>query len=1219
MKILKIILQNINSLKSNTPIEIDFESATFKNVGLYAITGATGAGKTTILDAITIALYHQVPRFNNSTTKSLESVVSYNTNTAFTRVVFENNACVYEVYWGISLATANGKKRTNPKEEVRLKDLTNEKIIAEKKREVKLEVERIISLTYNQFLRSVLLAQGEFASFLSAKGAEKAKLLEQISGEEIYKKIGETIQQRKAIEKRKLEDLKLKIDDTNLLSAEVLQQKKEEHQQVIQQLELLETDKINLEKDKFWFVNDKKLQKEKRVIEQEQLQLKEDTTFYTQDLEKLSKDTLAQPFKESLILIDKYHADIHRHQEELQTNKQQLVAAKQDEIIIHKSYVEKETKLKEAEEKYKIWEPKLEKVSVLESKISEVQQQLKVQQEEKKELTDKTKAYEYQIKNHNNKAKQLENKLVPLASFLEENQHIPAIETQFVSWNNLYVTLQEKQKNELTLHKDISTITQVLETLLKEKESVEQKLKDTQKAHLEKQSILHVLQEKIKKQDLKTLLTKKDNEEKELKRWSDFKKIAQQYRFKNAQKQTLKKEVSDLNAECKGLLKTVANFQEKQIVAKQSVEDAELILKQEQQIISLQKERDKLTKGEPCLVCGAKEHPFVEVYKTKTISESEKEFVKRKKVLEELNLSIEKSNILYTEKKTLLKEKEKQITAITEELLVFIEEKRQLKIAVDFELVIEIEAQIQKYESELEKIQKCIKTTEGFIDQKEILIKETTLLLEKVNHLKDTLSTNISHQKNNEERLTQLKLNSKELAIELKEQCNKLKKLMLISGVFIKNELEIGSKLVEIGKIIKKYKIDKEQFNQLKKEISEEQLCLKNTHKSKEDCFDRFQKCSQKIVFLTDDLKQYQHQRGELLPLKYTVQSTRIRLDSFINLAKKEFLEVQQSAIKSKDLLNRFLVKESEGTKNINNIDRTLQDEKNSIKQRIELSVFSDIKEIKSVLLAENVRASLLKIEVNLKDRNQRLSSLFEKNKNDIHHLHQTKKGVFTESEVLSKLEELNSLFSKLTSKKGSLEKEFEYNVKFIENNKKIAVQIQAQEKEFIKWSELLRLIGGSKNAFNTYVQRLTLKSLIDLANIHLYKLNKRYSLQLNNTYADGEELSFKLLDHYQAEQLRLIDTCSGGEKFLISLALALGLSDLASKNVKIDSLFIDEGFGTLDGDSLETVVSTLENLQAQGKIIGVISHVESLKERISTQIQLHKKGQGQSEVLIVS
>ena len=119
----------------------------------------------------------------------------------------------------------------------------------------------------------------------------------------------------------------------------------------------------------------------------------------------------------------------------------------------------------------------------------------------------------------------------------------------------------------------------------------------------------------------------------------------------------------------------------------------------------------------------------------------------------------------------------------------------------------------------------------------------------------------------------------------------------------------------------------------------------------------------------------------------------------------------------------------------------------------------------------------------------------------------------------------------------------------------------------------------------------------------------------MEELYKPKEELNFNLIDHYQADQSRLVDTSSGGEKFIISLALALGLSDLASKSVKIDSLFIDEGFGTLDNNTLETVISTLETLQSQGKLIGIISHVENLKERIPTQIKITKKSNGISVV----
>ena len=161
-------------------------------------------------------------------------------------------------------------------------------------------------------------------------------------------------------------------------------------------------------------------------------------------------------------------------------------------------------------------------------------------------------------------------------------------------------------------------------------------------------------------------------------------------------------------------------------------------------------------------------------------------------------------------------------------------------------------------------------------------------------------------------------------------------------------------------------------------------------------------------------------------------------------------------------------------------------------------------------------------------------------------------------------------------------------------------------------------ILGGTKEGFSLYAQSLTLQHLIHLANMHLHKLNNRYSLEMKHDTKGRPTLNFVLIDEYQAGETRKISTASGGEKFLISLALAPGLSDLSSKHVQISSLFIDEGFGTLDAQTLETVLSSIETLQAQGKTIGVISHVQGLKERISTQIQVIKKQNGISGIQIV-
>ena len=131
------------------------------------------------------------------------------------------------------------------------------------------------------------------------------------------------------------------------------------------------------------------------------------------------------------------------------------------------------------------------------------------------------------------------------------------------------------------------------------------------------------------------------------------------------------------------------------------------------------------------------------------------------------------------------------------------------------------------------------------------------------------------------------------------------------------------------------------------------------------------------------------------------------------------------------------------------------------------------------------------------------------------------------------------------------------------------------------------------------------------------YCLNDKDSNDYINSHFT-KPLELEIIDTYQADAIRPIESLSGGESFLVSLALALGLSDLASRRTKIDSLFIDEGFGTLDSDTLDTVISTLEMLHSTGKTIGIISHVEALKERITTQIQVSKSGSGISKITII-
>jgi exonuclease SbcC len=200
-----------------------------------------------------------------------------------------------------------------------------------------------------------------------------------------------------------------------------------------------------------------------------------------------------------------------------------------------------------------------------------------------------------------------------------------------------------------------------------------------------------------------------------------------------------------------------------------------------------------------------------------------------------------------------------------------------------------------------------------------------------------------------------------------------------------------------------------------------------------------------------------------------------------------------------------------------------------------------------------------------------------------------------------------SELSDKLSAAKAQLVAQQENEAKV----KSLTAQLEERQKVAKNWSILNDCIGSADGkAFKVIAQSYTLKLLLLHANKHLSTLSRRYRLlQVPDT------LALQVIDRDMCDEVRTVYSLSGGESFLISLALALGLSSLSGNGLKVESLFIDEGFGSLDADSLRIAMEALEMLQNQGRKIGVISHVQEMSDRISVQIRLQKCGNGKSEV----
>ncbi|MDP3708482.1 MAG: SbcC/MukB-like Walker B domain-containing protein, partial [Polaromonas sp.] len=269
-------------------------------------------------------------------------------------------------------------------------------------------------------------------------------------------------------------------------------------------------------------------------------------------------------------------------------------------------------------------------------------------------------------------------------------------------------------------------------------------------------------------------------------------------------------------------------------------------------------------------------------------------------------------------------------------------------------------------------------------------------------------------------------------------------------------------------------------------------------------------------------------------------------------------------------------------------------------------SPFADATAFEAALLPEPERQRLTVLKESLHAAQQRASALLQAASDKQTQLAAQALTPLAPEEIAAQLAALEAQRSSLSEQIGAQRALLASDAQHRINQQTLFEQISTQTAEADIWQRLDGLIGSAKgDKFRKFAQGLTLDHLLHLANRHLARLHGRYLLRRKPT----GELELDIVDAWQGDATRDTRTLSGGEGFLVSLALALALSDLVSNKTSIDSLFLDEGFGSLDGDTLEIALTALDSLNASGKMIGIISHVEALKERIPAQIRVEKGG----------
>ncbi|MDL2226374.1 AAA family ATPase [Deltaproteobacteria bacterium OttesenSCG-928-M10] len=336
------------------------------------------------------------------------------------------------------------------------------------------------------------------------------------------------------------------------------------------------------------------------------------------------------------------------------------------------------------------------------------------------------------------------------------------------------------------------------------------------------------------------------------------------------------------------------------------------------------------------------------------------------------------------------------------------------------------------------------------------------------------------------------------------------------------------------------------------------------------------------------------------------VEAEEKRLSEAVVAAEKNLQRLQEQRLEIDRHLLRRKTSCEEAAKNLASLKEDLAARRESFGAALKRAALADEADyLKAALPPEQ----LIDLENKERDLNEGWSALLIRQNENSRYL-EAERGKNISGldlpELRSLIEEKKTKAANVQRSIGALDRRLEEWRKTEERRRQVEKLHEAQKKECAVWHKLHDLIGSHDGKkFRNYAQGLTFEAMISQANGQLAGLSDRYRLIRD----PDQPLELLVADDYQAGEKRSTKNLSGGESFLVSLALALGLSKMASRRVRLDSLFLDEGFGALDEETLDQALETLAALQGDGKLIGVISHVPALKNRVATQIRVSSRG----------
>lgn len=1178
MKILKLRIQNIHSLKGE--FEIDFDKEPLKDSGIFAIVGPTGSGKSSILDAIVLALYNQTPRMKSLSKAEIDThgaIMTQNTTESFSEIEYQVKEKRYRSKWSIHRARTG----TLQDSKMELVSLPDETIFDLKKSEIPDKNAEIIGLSYDQFIKSVMLSQGEFAKFLKSDANERGELLEKITGTEIYRHLGQLAFEKQREEKQKLEWLQRDSEHIQILSAHErktienqLNELIAENQESEKQIADLQ---LNIQKVK----NKNKLELEIDELNKQNQRAQQQLDLMNAEIQRLELHRKLQAIVPQLVDWKHLHNKYKQLKDSLLNVRTRIEQTNLQLAEITTALKQTAIKFQEIEETEPAFLEKIAQARQLDNSISVLSEKKKTTELEFAKLQAGLKKIQAEL-NHFQTDKELTDaKKAELDKWLVQNE----IRKQLAERKEF---LQSKIKEFSAKSHHTFQQTQLVRNyndVVKDRHFWQNFYKQaTSKLELKQQALKVALASvEYKIEDKSRLFDQREKLASDYKDFLTLIKLYQQFKELNATQKQFEANLSQTEIQLAQTIDKAQKYLHEIEISEYRIAELEAKLVREQLEAKYADDRLKLKPNEACFLCGALQHPYVQHYEKKG-NHTENALGNEKKGLKKLQ---QQEKQLETQKATLVNEQNtlKQRIAENEQTLLLFKNE-----------IVQIKAQLN-LPDEIRKPQQLTELKEK-TEARGKQLKEQIDILEKAEKMQAELR--------DENQVLQLVKNVADMEHEIAEIIRPFANL-LPEKIFLQNLPD----LVQVYVI--EYTDKETTVRELQKQSDLLAVKIEQAEIQKHELAENFGQINNARKELLEVFENTKNQHFSLLQGKNTDdlinerQHRKDKLKDAISLAKNKLTQ-------AKTLLEELDLKYKADDHELAQTQQQILENETGILAKTKGLELKSIAEIQAALLEEQTAK-------NIADNQKRNVDILEGNRKILENKQTERQQIKLSPKYPAELAKQEQWLNEWTTKnKEHLKQIGDYQSKLQHDDKQkvrfeaLSANIDAQKKEFVRWDILNQMIGDSTgNKFSKYAQELTLKSLLALSNTHLKDLSDRYLL-----YKEPGQSELKVLDTFLGNTGRSIQTLSGGETFLLSLAMALGLADLAAENTRIDSMFIDEGFGTLDETSLDMALSVLEKLQnSTQRTIGIISHVQALKERISTHIALQKTSGGHSKLVV--